>query len=147
MQVLRLGCVQVEIEKYANEFWPLAPCEKQKGNIMADERKVATLSLDGKEYDLPVLSPTAGPDVVDIRKLYADAGVFTYDPGFTSTASCDSEITYIDGNKGELLHRGYRSINWLKNLITSKFAIFYFIKIYLHLHSLKISRAASQIIQ
>ena len=74
---------------------------------MADERKVATLSLDGKEYHLPVLSPTAGPDVVDIRKLYADAGVFTYDPGFTSTASCDSEITYIDGNKGELLHRGY----------------------------------------
>ena len=107
MQVLRLGCDQVEIEKYANEFWPLAPCEKQKGNIMADERKVATLSLDGKEYHLPVLSPTAGPDVVDIHKLYADAGVFTYDPGFTSTASCDSEITYIDGNKGELLHRGY----------------------------------------
>ena len=47
---------------------------------MADERKVATLSLDGKEYHLPVLSPTAGPDVVDIRKLYANAGVFTYDP-------------------------------------------------------------------
>ena len=46
---------------------------------MADERKVATLSLDGKEYHFPVLSPTAGPDVVDIRKLYADAGVFTYD--------------------------------------------------------------------
>jgi citrate synthase len=107
VQVHRLGCDQVEIEKYANEFWPLAPCEKQKGNIMADEKKVATLSLDGKEYHLPVLSPTAGPDVVDIRKLYADAGVFTYDPGFTSTASCDSEITYIDGNKGELLHRGY----------------------------------------
>ena len=74
---------------------------------MADEKKVATLNLDGKEYSLPVLSPTVGPDVVDIRKLYADAGVFTYDPGFTSTASCDSEITYIDGSKGELLHRGY----------------------------------------
>ena len=74
---------------------------------MPDEKKVAKLNLDGKEYSLPVLSPTVGPDVVDIRKLYADAGVFTYDPGFTSTASCDSEITYIDGNKGELLHRGY----------------------------------------
>ena len=47
------------------------------------------------------------PDVLDIRKLYAQAGVFTYDPGFTSTASCDSTITFIDGGKGELLHRGY----------------------------------------
>ena len=45
--------------------------------------------------------------MIDIRKLYAQGGVFTYDPGFTSTASCDSTITYIDGNKGELLHRGY----------------------------------------
>jgi citrate synthase len=52
-------------------------------------------------------SPTAGPDVIDIRKLYAQAGVFTYDPGFTSTASTDSTITFIDGDKGELLHRGY----------------------------------------
>ena len=74
---------------------------------MADETKLATLNLDGKEYNLPILSPSAGPDVVDIRKLYAEAGVFTYDPGFTSTASCDSKITYIDGSKGELLHRGY----------------------------------------
>ena len=74
---------------------------------MADETKVATLNLDGKEYSLPILSPSAGPEVLDIRKLYAEAGVFTYDPGFTSTASCDSKITYIDGSKGELLHRGY----------------------------------------
>ncbi|MFT4150577.1 MAG: citrate synthase [Paracoccaceae bacterium] len=71
------------------------------------ESKSATLTLDGKSYDLPVLSPTLGPDVLDIRKLYAQADVFTYDPGFTSTASCDSEITYIDGDKGELLYRGY----------------------------------------
>ena len=74
---------------------------------MADTKKSATLSIDGKEYDLPIYSPTAGPDVLDIRKLYAQAGVFTYDPGFTSTASCDSTITFIDGDKGELLHRGY----------------------------------------
>ena len=74
---------------------------------MADEKKVAKLSLDGKEYTLPIHSPSAGPDVIDIRKLYAEAGVFTYDPGFTSTASCDSEITFIDGAAGELLHRGY----------------------------------------
>ncbi|MXQ06869.1 citrate (Si)-synthase [Alphaproteobacteria bacterium GH1-50] len=74
---------------------------------MADTKKSATLTIDGKNYELPVLSPTAGPDVIDIRKLYAQADVFTYDPGFTSTASCDSTITFIDGDKGELLHRGY----------------------------------------
>jgi citrate synthase len=74
---------------------------------MADTPKTATLTIDGKTFELPIFTPTAGPDVVDIRKLYAQAGVFTYDPGFTSTASCDSTITYIDGDKGELLHRGY----------------------------------------
>ena len=67
----------------------------------------ARLTLAGKEYDLPVLSGSVGPDVIDIRKLYSDADVFTYDPGFTSTASCDSAITYIDGEAGELWHRGY----------------------------------------
>ena len=61
----------------------------------------------GEEYELPLISGTVGPDVVDIRKLYKDAGIFTYDPGFTSTASCDSEITYIDGESGILRHRGY----------------------------------------
>jgi citrate synthase len=74
---------------------------------MTDSSKTATLTIDGKSYDLPVLSPTTGPEVIDIRKLYADAGVFTYDPGFTSTASCDSTITFINGEEGELLHRGY----------------------------------------
>ena len=74
---------------------------------MAEPTKTATLTIDGQSYDLPIYSPTAGPDVIDIRKLYAQAGVFTYDPGFTSTAACDSTITFIDGNKGELLHRGY----------------------------------------
>ncbi|WP_372613565.1 citrate synthase [Aquicoccus sp.] len=74
---------------------------------MTDSSKTATLTIDGTSYDLPLLSPTAGPNVIDIRKLYADAGVFTYDPGYTSTASCDSTITFIDGGKGELLHRGY----------------------------------------
>ncbi|MBU2866843.1 citrate synthase [Pacificibacter marinus] len=74
---------------------------------MADTQKTATLTLDGKSYELPVHTPTEGPDVVDIRKLYSQAGVFTYDPGFTSTAACDSAITYIDGDAGVLLHRGY----------------------------------------
>ncbi|WP_425039181.1 citrate synthase [Primorskyibacter sp. S187A] len=74
---------------------------------MADTNKNATLTIDGKTFDLPIYSPTVGPDVIDIRKLYGQAGVFTYDPGFTSTAACDSTITFIDGDKGELLHRGY----------------------------------------
>jgi citrate synthase len=69
--------------------------------------KTAKLSFDGKEFELPIHSPTAGPDVIDISKLYGQAGVFTFDPGFTSTAACDSTITFIDGDKGELLHRGY----------------------------------------
>ena len=75
---------------------------------MTDQsQKTASLTLDGKTYELPVMSPTLGPSVIDIRKLYAQANVFTYDPGFTSTAACDSSITYIDGDAGELLHRGY----------------------------------------
>ena len=74
---------------------------------MSEPTKHATLTVDGNSYDLPVMSPSAGPDVIDIRKLYAQAKIFTYDPGFTSTASCDSNITFIDGDKGELLHRGY----------------------------------------
>jgi citrate synthase len=59
------------------------------------------------ENEYPVLSGSVGPDVVDIRKLYANTGMFTYDPGFTSTAACESKITYIDGDAGVLLHRGY----------------------------------------
>ncbi|WP_287459550.1 citrate synthase [Sphingomonas sp.] len=67
----------------------------------------AELSLAGKNSEYPVLSGTVGPDVVDIRKLYGATGAFTYDPGFTSTASCRSALTYIDGDEGVLLHRGY----------------------------------------
>ncbi len=61
----------------------------------------------GKKYDFDILSSTLGPDVIDVRKLYTSIGMFTYDPGFTSTASCSSTITYIDGDKGELRYRGY----------------------------------------
>ena len=67
----------------------------------------AKLTLGDKENSYAVLSGSVGPDVIDIRKLYAQTGAFTYDPGFTSTASCDSAITYIDGDQGILLHRGY----------------------------------------
>jgi citrate synthase len=66
-----------------------------------------TLNLGGKTINLPVKDGTIGPSVADISKLYAQSGMFTYDPGFTSTASCESEITYIDGDEGVLLHRGY----------------------------------------
>ena len=70
--------------------------------------KKATLTLaDGKSMDFPVLSGTIGPEVIDIRSLYAKSGMFTYDPGFLSTASCNSSITYIDGDAGVLLYRGY----------------------------------------
>ncbi|HSD39741.1 MAG TPA: citrate synthase [Rhodocyclaceae bacterium] len=67
----------------------------------------ATLTLDGQSYEFPVLTGTIGPDVVDIRSLYAKSGAFTFDPGFMSTAACKSAITYIDGDKGELKYRGY----------------------------------------
>lgn len=67
----------------------------------------ATLNFEGKEYDFPVRSGTLGPDVIDISALYKNTDAFTFDPGFTSTASCDSDITFIDGDKGVLLHRGY----------------------------------------
>lgn len=74
---------------------------------MADTNRTARLEFGDKSLELPIMSPTAGPDVLDIRKLYAQGDVFTYDPGFTSTASCESNITFIDGDKGELLYRGY----------------------------------------
>jgi citrate synthase len=71
---------------------------------MADKK--AQLTIDGKTLDLPVYSGTVGPDVIDVRSLTGE-GYFTYDPGFVSTAACESAITYIDGGKGVLLHRGY----------------------------------------
>jgi citrate synthase len=69
--------------------------------------KKATISIDGKSYDFPILEGTVGPDTIDITKLYALSNNFTLDPGFTSTASCESSITYIDGDKGECYYRGY----------------------------------------
>ena len=72
---------------------------------MAD--KQATLDLGGQTQEFPVLQGSVGPDVVDIRKLYGTTGKFTYDPGYKSTASCESALTYIDGEEGILLHRGY----------------------------------------
>src|SRR5918999_2416549 len=67
----------------------------------------STISVDGKSVELPVKEGTIGPSVVDISRLYGQTGMFTYDPGFTSTAACESRITYIDGDQGVLLYRGY----------------------------------------
>jgi citrate synthase len=75
--------------------------------MVETKNRSARLEIDGKTLNLPIHSPSVGPDVIDIRKLYAEGDVFTYDPGFTSTAACSSTITYIDGDKGELLYRGY----------------------------------------
>src|ERR1700760_434372 len=80
---------------------PAAPQPKPQQTVTMIDNET------GKKYEFPVLDGTTGPRVIDIRKLYAETGMFTYDPGFTSTAACDSGLTYIDGDKGVLLHRGY----------------------------------------
>jgi citrate synthase len=74
---------------------------------LADNKATLSFSNGSPSIDLPVYEGSVGPNVVDIRKLYAQTGMFTYDPGFLSTAACQSAITYIDGDKGELLYRGY----------------------------------------
>jgi len=74
---------------------------------LADNKATLSFSNGSPSVEMPVYQGNIGPDVIDIRKLYAQTGMFTYDPGFLSTASCQSAITYIDGDKGELLYRGY----------------------------------------
>jgi citrate synthase len=74
---------------------------------MGADKKAVLSYGEGKSIEFPVMSGSVGPDVVDIRTLYGKTGMFTYDPGFLSTASCNSTITYIDGDKGVLLYRGY----------------------------------------
>ena len=76
------------------------PNEKTKSYTLTDNGT-------GRTFELPVMQGTCGPDVIDVRKLYAETGCFTYDPGYTSTGSCESKITFIDGEKGILLYRGY----------------------------------------
>ena len=74
---------------------------------LSDNKATLSFSSGNPDVELPIYQGTIGPDVIDIRKLYAQTGQFTYDPGFMSTAACQSAITYIDGDKGELLYRGY----------------------------------------
>jgi citrate synthase len=89
--------------------------QSQGSAEMSQKTVTLTDNSTGKTYTLPVLPGTTGPEVIDIRKLYADSGYFTYDPGFTSTGSCESKITYIDGDEGILLHRGYAIEDLAKN--------------------------------
>ena len=70
-------------------------------------RAEASTTIDGVRHEFPVRKGSLGPDVIDITTLYAETGRFTYDPSFTSTASCESKITFVDGGKGVLLYRGY----------------------------------------
>ncbi len=79
----------------------------QDGANRGQAARSATMIINNKQIEMPVRSGTIGPDVVDVAKLYRDTGCFTYDPGFTSTANCSSRITYIDGEEGVLLYRGY----------------------------------------
>ena len=67
----------------------------------------AELKIKNETYKLPIRKASIGPDVIDVTKIYGETGYFTYDPGFMSTASCTSSITFIDGDKGVLRHRGY----------------------------------------
>ena len=78
-----------------------------KGALAPGAERSAEMQLGDSKTSLPVRSGTIGPDVIDVGKLYKDTGCFTYDPGFTSTANCTSRITYIDGDEGVLLYRGY----------------------------------------
>src|SRR6201993_5545950 len=81
----------------------------------SDNKATLSFSDGSQSIEFPIYKGTVGPDVIDIRKLYAGTGKFTYDPGFMSTASCNSAITYIDGDKGELLYRGFPIDNLAQN--------------------------------
>ena len=84
--------------------------------------QTATLSFKDKTLELPMYSPTEGPDVVDITKLYSQGGVFTYDPGFTSTASCESTITYMMATRAFFFIAAILSVSWPKRATISRFA-------------------------
>jgi citrate synthase len=89
--------------------WQAFASSTRTWRMSAAEKRTVTVKIDGsnRSTSLPLLSGSVGPDVFDIRKLYNDLGVFTFDPGYGQTASCESKITYIDGDEGVLLYRGY----------------------------------------
>jgi citrate synthase len=81
--------------------------DAKDGAMKSEASRAATMIINNKQIQMPVRSGVIGPDVIDVARLYRDTGCFTYDPGFTSTANCSSKITYIDGDEGVLLYRGY----------------------------------------
>ncbi len=85
----------------------MTTAETSTNDTINQDSDKSTLIIEGKPYEMPVYGGSIGPSVIDISRLYGQTGKFTYDPGFTSTASCESKITYIDGDEGVLLHRGY----------------------------------------
>jgi len=85
----------------------------------------AELKIKNETYKLPIKKASIGPDVIDVTKLYHETGYFTYDPGFMSTASCTSQITFIDGEKGILRHHGYDIKDLANNKDFLKFHIYY----------------------
>jgi citrate synthase len=85
----------------------MATTTAQGAKTAAKNTVTVTDNTTAKSFELPIMDGTMGPRVIDVRKLYTEHGFFTYDPGFTSTGSCESQITYIDGEQGVLLHRGY----------------------------------------
>jgi citrate synthase len=85
---------------------------------LSDKKATLSFSDGSPSVEFPVHKGTVGPDVIDIRKLYGQTGMFTYDPGFMATAACESGITYIDGDKGQLMYRGYPIDQWHKSAIS-----------------------------
>eukprot|EP01034_Spumella_vulgaris_P037987 gene37987-46873_t len=106
--------VRALLQRRPNSSWagPPTPPEphlskKEESMNISDNKATLSFSDGSPSVEFPIYKGTVGPDVIDIRKLYAGTGKFTYDPGFMSTAACNSSITYIDGDKGELQYRGY----------------------------------------
>src|SRR5262249_11122999 len=106
------------ISTRAGDSFPVANATRDEGSLhdrghtamdapVKSNAETAKLDVGGKETAFHISHGTVGPSVIDISNLYHDTGMFTYDPGFTSTASCESKITYIDGDEGILLYRGY----------------------------------------
>lgn len=93
---------EIDLRKLENLYLDLEP------KVPKSTKNAKLILPDGKEIELPILEGTMGPPMIDIRSLYSKTGYFTYDPGFTCTGSCSSQITFIDGEKGKLLYRGYK---------------------------------------
>ena len=102
-------CIAAQHSGKDADRWPPTQTDTKPASLSNAPRETMTITDNstGKSIEMPLLSGTVGPKVMDIRSLYTDLGVFTFDPGYTATGSCESKITYIDGDEGVLLYRGY----------------------------------------